>query len=118
MLVADTAIPTFQPGMIWKVPGWLAVPLGPLTVKASDLPRALPWLWRHLRSGTRDGVFQPAAALRALHRSTLVGWRDTVGDAAMSRLTHQHGQAYLWASDAHNEDRSRPPIVEGHDEPE
>lgn len=96
MLVADTAIPTFQPGMIWKVPRWLADPLGPLSVKAGYLPRALPWLWRYLRSGTRAGVFQAAEALRALHRSTLAGWRDNVGDEAMSRLTRHDGQAYLW----------------------
>lgn len=96
MLVADTAIPTFQPGMIWKVPRWLADPLGPLTVKAGYLPRALPWLWRYLRSGTRHGVFQAAEALRALHHSTLRGWRDNVGDQAMSRLTRHDGQVYLW----------------------
>jgi len=96
MLVADTAIPTFQPGMIWKVPRWLADPLGPLTVKAGYLPRAFPWLWRYLRSGTRARVFQAAEALRTLHRSTLDGWLDNIGHEAMSRLTRHHGQVYLW----------------------
>lgn len=96
MLAADSAAPTFQPGMIWKVPRWLADPLGPLTVKVGYLPRATPWLWRHLRSGTRSGVFQTAAALRALHRSALGGWRDNVGDEAMSQLTRHAGQVYLW----------------------
>ncbi|MCO5090173.1 FAD-binding oxidoreductase [Bosea sp. (in: a-proteobacteria)] len=96
MLVADTAIPTFQPGMIWKVPGWLADPLGPLTVKAAYLPRALPWLWRYLRLGTRANVLETAEALRPLHRYTLDGWRDNIGDEAMARLTRQDGQVYLW----------------------
>lgn len=96
MLVADTAIPTFQPGMIWKVPGWLADPLGPLTVKARYLPQALPWLWRYLKSGTRRQVFHAAEALRALHRSTFEGWLDNVGHDAMSRLTRRDGQVYLW----------------------
>jgi D-amino-acid dehydrogenase len=96
MLVADTAIPTFQPGMVWKVPGWLADPLGPLTVKARYLPQAFPWLWRYLRSGTRQQVFHAAEALRALHRSTFEGWLDNIGHDEMSRLTRRDGQIYLW----------------------
>ncbi|HEV2160522.1 FAD-binding oxidoreductase [Bradyrhizobium sp.] len=96
MLVADTAMPTSQPGMIWKVPGWLADPLGPLTVKARYLPRALPWLLRYLRSGTRSHVFHASRALRALHRSTFEGWRENVGANAMDRLTRRDGQVYLW----------------------
>lgn len=96
MLVADTAIPTSQPGMIWKVPGWLADPLGPLTVKAHYLPKALPWLWRYLRAGTRSHVFHASTALRALHQSTFEGWRENVGPRAMDRLTRRDGQVYLW----------------------
>jgi D-amino-acid dehydrogenase len=96
MLAANNAMPTFQPGMVWKVPGWLADPLGPLTVKVGYLPRALPWLWRYLRSSTRSRVFETAQALRALHRATLEGWRDNVGDEVMARLTRQDGQVYLW----------------------
>lgn len=96
MLVADTAIPTFQPGMVWKVPGWLADPLGPLTVKARYLPQAFPWLWRYLRAGTRQQVFHAAEALRALHRSTFEGWLDNIGHDEMSRLTRRDGQIYLW----------------------
>jgi D-amino-acid dehydrogenase len=96
MLVADTAIPTSQPGVIWKVPGWLADPLGPLTVKARYLPKALPWLWRYVRAGTRSHVFHASAALRALHQSTFEGWRENVGANAMDRLTRRDGQVYLW----------------------
>jgi glycine/D-amino acid oxidase-like deaminating enzyme len=96
MLVADTAIPTSQPGILWKVPGWLADPLGPLTVKARYLPKALPWLWQYVRAGTRKQVFHVSAALRALHRSTFEGWRENVGPSAMDRLTRRDGQVYLW----------------------
>ncbi|WP_046868102.1 NAD(P)/FAD-dependent oxidoreductase [Microvirga massiliensis] len=96
MLGANTAIPTYRPGMIWKVPGWLADPLGPLTVKARYLPRALPWLWQYLKAGTRAQVFHASQALRTLHRSTLEGWRDNIGGSAMDRLTRRDGQIYLW----------------------
>jgi D-amino-acid dehydrogenase len=96
MLVADTAVPTSQPGMIWKVPGWLADPLGPLTVKTRYLPHALPWLWRYLRAGTRRQAFHASTALRALNRHTFEGWTDNVGVAAMRQLTRRDGQVYIW----------------------
>lgn len=96
MLVADTALPTPHPGMIWKVPGWLMDPLGPLTIKASYLPSALPWLWRYLLAGTRRRFFEGAKALRTLHAPTFEGWRDNVGSAVMDRLIRHSGQVYLW----------------------
>ncbi|MGD7217420.1 FAD-dependent oxidoreductase, partial [Ralstonia pseudosolanacearum] len=40
------------PGMLAQVPKWLADPLGPLTVRWSYLPRALPWLLKWIRAGT------------------------------------------------------------------
>ena len=108
MLVADTAIPTAQPGMAWKVPGWLADPLGPLTIRPSYLPLVLPWLWHYWRSGNREQVFRTAKALRALHQTTFEGWRENVGSKAMDRLTRRSGQVYLWQ----NENGERPKGIE------
>lgn len=96
MLVADTAMPTSQPGMIQKVPRWLTDPMGPLTVKAAYLPRAMPWLWRYLRAGTRRQVFYASGALRELNRRTFSGWADLLHPADMGRLVRQDGQVYLW----------------------
>ena len=42
MLSPDTATPIALPGMLRKVPGWLRDPLGPLAVRPSYFPRALP----------------------------------------------------------------------------
>jgi hypothetical protein len=35
-------VPLATPGILWKVPGYLADPMGPLTVRWSYLPRAMP----------------------------------------------------------------------------
>ncbi|ACL59137.1 NAD(P)/FAD-dependent oxidoreductase [Methylobacterium nodulans] len=96
MLVADTAMPTSLPGMIRKVPRWLSDPLGPLTIRAAYLPKAMPWLWRYLKAGTRRQVFYASAALRELNRRTFSGWADLIGPAEMARLVRQDGQIYLW----------------------
>ena len=96
MLVADTAMPTAQPGVLAKVPRWLLDPLGPLTVRLRYLPAAMPWLMRYVASGTRRQVFHVASALQTLHRTTFEGWEENVGAAAMARLTRRDGQVYLW----------------------
>lgn len=36
-------MPTIHPRILLKIPGWLLDPLGPLTIRWSYLPKALPW---------------------------------------------------------------------------
>jgi D-amino-acid dehydrogenase len=59
-------VPASVPGLIWRVPGWLLDPLGPLSVRPGRLPALLPWLWRFLRAGNNAQVEQITAALAAL----------------------------------------------------
>ncbi len=66
-LSPSSVIPMSGPGLWRKVPGWLADPLGPLAVRWSYFPRALPWLWRFLRAGSSWAkVRATAPAMRAL----------------------------------------------------
>ncbi len=43
-------MPTISPGVFLKLPGWLLDPLGPLTVRWSYLPKALPWFMAAARN--------------------------------------------------------------------
>lgn len=43
-------MPTIHPGIYKKLPGWLLDPLGPLTIRWSYLPRALPWFMAAARN--------------------------------------------------------------------
>ena len=36
-------VPPIHPRILLKIPGWLMNPLGPLTIRWSYLPKALPW---------------------------------------------------------------------------
>ncbi|MBK9607188.1 MAG: FAD-dependent oxidoreductase [Betaproteobacteria bacterium] len=40
LISSDTAVPIALPGMLGKVPKWLADPMGPLVVRPSYFPRA------------------------------------------------------------------------------
>src|SRR5689334_23828275 len=67
LLNPSSVIPMSSPGLWRKVPGYLADPLGPLTIRWSYLPRLLPWLLRFVRAGATEAkVAATARALRPL----------------------------------------------------
>ncbi len=49
-------VPTVHPNMLMKIPGWLMDPLGPLTIRWSYLPKALPWFMSMARNSLPDRV--------------------------------------------------------------
>jgi D-amino-acid dehydrogenase len=99
MLSPDTATPIAMPGMLRKVPGWLRDPLGPLAVRPSYFPRALPWLLQWVKAGRLDRVLAISDAMRALHRDTLTCWRELLGDALYRDLIRPSGQVHVWEGD-------------------
>ena len=49
-------VPTIHPKVLFKIPGWLMDPLGPLTIRWSYLPKALPWFLAAGRNAMPDRV--------------------------------------------------------------
>ncbi len=109
LLSPDTAVPIALPGMLRKVPGWLADPLGPLSVKPSYFPRALPWLLRWVEAGRLSRVMAISDAMHALHRETLTCWKELLGAELYGGLIRQSGQVQVWEGDA----ESASAVVEG-----
>jgi glycine/D-amino acid oxidase-like deaminating enzyme len=100
LLSPDTAVPIALPGMLRKVPGWLADPLGPLSVKPTYFPRALPWLLRWIESGRLHRVMAISDAMRALHGETLACWKELLGAELYGGLIRPSGQVQVWEGDA------------------
>lgn len=100
MISADTAAPIAIPGMLQKVPGWLADRKGPLVVRPGYLPTALPWLMRWVREGRLERVFEISDALRALHKDAFTCWQELVGPRVFGDLIRRSGQIQIWDSDA------------------
>ncbi len=96
LLSPDTAVPIALPGMLRKVPGWLTDPLGPLSVRPSYFPRALPWLLRWIKSGQLQRVMAISDAMRALHRDTLGCWQELLGAPLYRELIRPVGQVHVW----------------------
>ncbi len=99
MISADTAAPIAMPGMLRRVPGWLADRDGPLIVRPAYLPTVLPWLLRWLRAGRLDRVMAISDAMRALHRDAFGCWAELVGPQVFAALIRRSGQIQVWEGD-------------------
>ena len=91
ILSPGSCVPLATPGVQWKVPGYLADPMGPLTIRWGYLPKALPWLLRFLAASTPRRVEQIADALRPLLKQTFDAYEPLVKHAGVSDLIRHTG---------------------------
>lgn len=99
--LSPTAVmPVAMPGMLKQIPGWLTDPLGPLTVRLSYLPRALPWLIRFLRCANPEQMWRSAHALRPLLAPVFECYEPIVKNARAEDLIRREGILYLYDSEA------------------
>jgi glycine/D-amino acid oxidase-like deaminating enzyme len=99
LISSDTAVPIALPGMLRKVPGWLSNREGPLVVRSSYLPRAMPWLLRWIQASRMARVLKISDAMRALHKDSLVCWRELLGAELFADLIRPVGQIRIWEGD-------------------
>ncbi|HEY6431298.1 MAG TPA: FAD-dependent oxidoreductase [Acetobacteraceae bacterium] len=96
-LSSCSVLPVAMPGIWRKVPGWLADPLGPLTIRWRYLPRLLPWLWRFLRSGATEArVAATARALRPLVEKSPERHLKLAQEAGAGELIQRQGLLYVF----------------------
>jgi D-amino-acid dehydrogenase len=74
-------MPTIHPKMLLKIPGWLLDPLGPLTIRWSYLPKALPWFLAAARNGLPDRVRAITAARADLGLRVVSDFETLLKDA-------------------------------------
>ncbi|MGZ5091715.1 MAG: NAD(P)/FAD-dependent oxidoreductase [Burkholderiales bacterium] len=96
ILSPGSCVPLATPGIHWKVPGYLADPLGPLTIRWSYLPKAAPWLLRFLAASTPQRVERIADALRPLLKQTFEAYQPLVKEAGVTDLIRQTGYAVAY----------------------
>ena len=101
MISADTAAPIAMPGMLRRVPGWLADRDGPLIVRPAYAPIVMPWLMRWVRAGRLDRVMAISDAMRALHRDAFGCWAELVGPRVFAELIRRSGQIQVWDGGGH-----------------
>lgn len=96
-----SVMPMSSPGIWKKVPGWLADPTGPLTIRWRHLPSLMPWLLRFLGAGSRvEKVERTARALRALLHDALERHEAQAAAAGVADLIARQGHIYAFRSRA------------------
>ncbi len=93
-------IPHSTPGLIWEIPGWLLDPLGPLAVRWSYLPRAMPWLIRFLLAGSEPRVRKIAAALATLSEVSRADYQPILAAAGLNDIVARHDCLYIYDTEA------------------
>ncbi len=83
--------PVATPGVLWKVPGYLMDPLGPLAIRWRYLPRLLPWLARFAWNSRPAKVERSTQALNALLHPVLESYRDLVAWAGAEDMIREQG---------------------------
>jgi len=100
-LSSSSVLPVASPGMWSKVPGWLADPLGPLTIRWSYLPKSMPWLRRFMTAGSNwDKIRRTARALRPLVQDSPLHHKKLAEEAGVGDLIHRSGNLYIFPSRA------------------
>jgi glycine/D-amino acid oxidase-like deaminating enzyme len=96
LISPDTSVPIALPGMLRKVPGWMTDREGPLVVRPTYFPRALPWLLRWIEASRMSRVFRISDAMRALHRDALDCWQELLGRELYADLIRPVGHVRIW----------------------
>jgi D-amino-acid dehydrogenase len=100
-LSTHSVIPPAEPGTWKKVPKFLGDPLGPLAIRWSYLPRALPWLVQYLLSGwTEARVEATARALRPLLVDAPALHKKLADEAGVGHLIERQGLMHIYPSRA------------------
>ncbi|MGH6928367.1 MAG: FAD-dependent oxidoreductase, partial [Dongiaceae bacterium] len=66
VIAAESCVPVATPGILWRVPGMLMDPLGPLAIRWRYLPKLAPWLWEFVKASSPARVEAISSALRPL----------------------------------------------------
>jgi len=97
LLNPSSVVPMSAPGLWKKVPGYLADPLGPLTIRWSYLPRLLPWLRRFAAAGsTAAKVEATGRALRPLVADSPALHRKLAEEAGVGELIARQGVLFAF----------------------
>lgn len=98
ILSPGSCVPIAMPGILAQVPGYLLDPLGPLALRWSYLPKALPWLLRFVAAADAKRVEHIADGLRALLSQTFDAYAPLVKNAGVEDLIHKSGYTVVYST--------------------
>lgn len=92
--------PLARPSTLLSAPGWLMDPLGPLTLRARDLPALTPWMARFALSARPSQVERATAAMGFLMKTALADHQELARRAGLEVYMRRTGALYIYDTDA------------------
>ncbi|WP_127145775.1 NAD(P)/FAD-dependent oxidoreductase [Pelagibacterium montanilacus] len=92
--------PLASPGVMFKAPGWLFDPLGPLSIPLGYAPRIAPWLMRFFRASWPDRLEASTRAQAALMDLARARTEPMLKEAGLAHHLRKDGAIYLYSSEA------------------
>lgn len=93
-------VPASVPGLVWKVPGWLCDPLGPLSVRPAHFPKLVPWLARFMQSSSQSEMLRITKALAALTAPVYDDYMPLLEELKLTHELHQVGALWVYETEA------------------
>lgn len=100
ILSPGSCVPMAVPGVLSKLPGWLADPLGPVAVRFAHMPAMLPWFLHFRKASRMEHVERGADALRRLLSQTFDAYAPLVKAAGVEDILRRPGYLVVYESDA------------------
>lgn len=100
ILAGDVVPPVAAPGVLWRVPGYLADAEAPLAIRWGYLPRLLPWLYHFVRC-SRPAVYERnTRALATLLLRARACYAPLVAEAGAGALLRDGGALQVFETAA------------------
>ena len=96
----DIVVPVATPGILWRVPGMLLDPLGPLRVRWRHLPRLTPYLLRFVGASRRRRVEELSVALAAVAKGAVEAYAPLTAMAGADDMVRRTGRICVYESEA------------------
>jgi D-amino-acid dehydrogenase len=100
VLAIDAVVPVQTPGIVWKVPGMLRDPLGPLALRWAYLPRLAPWLLRFVAASSPRRVEAASRALAGLLDGAVEAYEPLIEMAGARDMLRRNGWVCVYESEA------------------
>jgi D-amino-acid dehydrogenase len=99
VIAAESCVPVATPGILWRVPGMLLDPLGPLAIRWIYLPRLAPWLWEFVKASAPRRVEEISIALRALLTQAVAAYVPLLESAGVDGMLRRTGWLGVYESE-------------------
>lgn len=92
-------VPASVPGVLWRIPGWLLDPLGPLALRPGHLPNLFPFLWRFMKAASTREVERITGALAPLFARVYDDADPIVARLGLNDQLHRVGALTVYETD-------------------